>query len=123
MATNLNVSTGKRYALAALGIALISAAIASYAVYKGGPVPTSPTCIEVTSTSSSFGCKDAGGFASTCATAKCPAGYTLTGGGGACSAGDRKIKSLFPRFSTGEFTIACEEQGVPPQVTAICCKL
>ena len=119
MATNLNLSTGKKYALAALGIAVISAVLASYAVYKGQPTPT---CIEATS-SGSFSCKDAGNFDSTCATAKCPAGYTLTGGGGSCSAGDRKIKSLFPRLTTGEFSIACEQQGVAPQVTAICCKL
>jgi len=50
-------------------------------------------------------------------------GYTLTGGGGACAAGDRRVKSLFPRFDKGEFTIACEQQGVAPQANAICCKV
>lgn len=70
----------------------------------------------------SFACNDAGGFASTCATARCPAGTTLTGGGGACAAGDRRIKSLFPR-SNGEFGIACEQQGVAPQAVAVCCSI
>jgi hypothetical protein len=47
----------------------------------------------------------------------------LTGGGGACAAGDRKLKSLFPRVERGEFSITCEQQGVPPQANAVCCKL
>lgn len=89
---------------------------------KPAPVQASLECIEADSTGS-FNCKDAGNFDSTCATAKCPAGYTLTGGGGSCSAGDRKIKSLFPRFASGEFTIACEQQGVAPNAQAICCKV
>ena len=80
----------------------------------------SHSCIEVTS-SGSFSCKDAGNYDSTCATATCPADYTLVGGGGACNAGDRKIKSLFPRLSTGQYTIACESQGVAPTAVAICC--
>jgi len=79
-------------------------------------------CVQVNSSGSSA-CKDAGNVDSTCATARCPTGYTLTGGGGACAAGDRKIKSLFPRLDKGEFTIACEAQGVDPQANAICCKL
>ncbi len=86
------------------------------------PLPPRSKCLEASS-SGSFSCKDSGNFASTCATAKCPVGYTLTGGGGACDAGDRKIKSLFPRFATGEFTIACEQQGVAPTAEAICCQL
>lgn len=92
------------------------------------PAPPSPpgdesslSCVEILS-SGSFGCTDAGNYPGTCATAKCPGGYTLTGGGGACAAGDRRIKSLFPRLSSGELTIMCEEQGVPPQAVAICCQ-
>jgi len=73
-------------------------------------LPVSTKCLEVSS-SGYTSCKDAGGYDSVCATASCPAGYTLTGGGGSCSAGDRKIKSLFPRFSQGEFAITCESQG------------
>jgi len=84
--------------------------------------PVNPKCLEVSS-SGYTSCKDAGGYDSVCATASCPAGYTVTGGGGSCSAGDRKIKSLFPRFNKGEFAITCESQGVAPQVSAICCKL
>lgn len=80
------------------------------------------TCIQVSS-SGSFPCKDSGGYDSTCAVAKCPDDRTLTGGGGSCSAGDRKIKSLFPRLASGEFTIACEAQGVDPAAVAICCAL
>jgi hypothetical protein len=80
------------------------------------------SCIGVSS-SGSTSCKDAGGVDSTCATATCPPGSTLTGGGGSCAAGDRKIKSLFPRASNGTFNIACEQQGVDPQAIAICCKV
>jgi hypothetical protein len=79
-------------------------------------------CVSISS-SGSYPCQDAGGYPSTCATANCPFDHTLTGGGGACAAGDRRIKSLFPRFDQGEFTIACEEQGVAPQAIAICCRL
>ncbi|MFO0573218.1 MAG: hypothetical protein U1A78_04400 [Polyangia bacterium] len=89
---------------------------------KALPVTSGMSCIQVNS-SGSQACHDSGGYASTCATAKCPAGYTLTGGGGACSAGDRKLKSLFPRLDRGEYTIVCEQQGVDPQANAICCKL
>ena len=78
-------------------------------------------CVE-TRSSGSFACTDAGNFESTCATATCPADYVLTGGGGACAAGDRKVKSLFPRFDNGQFTINCEQQGTPPQARAICCR-
>jgi hypothetical protein len=80
-------------------------------------------CTSVSSASVSFDCKDAGNFDSTCATAACPAGFVLTGGGGICAAGDRKLKGLSPNFPMGKLTIQCEKQGVPPQVTAICCKL
>jgi hypothetical protein len=79
-------------------------------------------CVSISSTGS-YSCQDAGGYPSTCATAQCPFDHTLTGGGGACAAGDRRIKSLFPRFDQGEYTIACEEQGVDPQAIAICCRL
>jgi hypothetical protein len=79
------------------------------------------TCIQVIS-SGSTNCTDAGGVPSTCASATCPGGLTLTGGGGACAAGDRKIKSLFPRVGEGSFTIACEKQGVDPEAHAICCR-
>ena len=80
------------------------------------------SCVEIDS-SSSFNCKDAGGVDSTCATAKCSEGFTLTGGGGACSAGDRKIKSVVPSVREGTFSIMCERQGVRPQARAICCKI
>ena len=80
------------------------------------------TCVQVTSSTFSTDCTDSGNFPSTCAKVACPKGTTLTGGGGACAAGDRKLKSLFPRDS-GEFDIMCEKQGVPPQVTAICCHI
>lgn len=67
-------------------------------------------------------CKDAGNFDSTCAVAKCPAGTVLTGGGGACAAGDRRLKSLNANVVTGEYSVMCEKQGVAPQASAICCK-
>jgi hypothetical protein len=79
-------------------------------------------CVGVLS-SGSTSCTDAGGVASTCASAKCPAGQTLMGGGGACAAGGTRIKSLFPRQSDGSFNIACEQQGVDPQAVAVCCHL
>ena len=79
-------------------------------------------CVGFTS-SGSKSCTDAGGSPSTCASAACPAGLTLMGGGGSCSAGDRKIKSLFPRGSDNSFTIVCEQQGVDPTAIAICCHL
>ena len=74
----------------------------------------------VTNSTNSSNCTDSGGFPSTCATVSCPAGTKVVGGGGACAAGDRRIKSLFPRDSTNSFGIMCEKQGVSPQVTAIC---
>jgi hypothetical protein len=80
-----------------------------------------PQCLSVTS-SGGYDCNDAGGFPSSCAVARCPSGYTITGGGGACAAGDRRLKSSIPRFDTGEFIVACERQGVPPQAAAICCR-
>ena len=86
------------------------------------PLPSGMSCIQVNS-SGSYACQDQGGYASTCAKATCPSGHTLTGGGGACAAGDRKVKSLFPRVDRGDFTIVCEQQGVEPQANAICCKL
>ncbi len=79
-------------------------------------------CVEISS-SGSTSCTDAGGVASTCASAKCPAEMTLTGAGGACDAGDRKIKSLVPRVQEGIVTIACEQQGVAPAAIAVCCQL
>jgi len=84
--------------------------------------PPSLKCVQVSSTTWS-NCKDAGNFDSACAVAKCGAGYTLTGGGGSCSAGNRTIKGLNPKLSTGEFGIMCEDQGVAPKAQAICCKL
>lgn len=115
----------QKYVFAAFGLAVLSTVLVVYNSIIKKPAPYAQQNLEcvVADSSGSFSCKDAGGFDSTCATAKCPAGYTLTGGGGSCSAGDRKIKSLFPRFSTGEFTIACEQQGVAPNAQAICCKL
>lgn len=107
----------------AFGLAAIVAGIGILDILEGPKLAAaSLKCVEATS-SGSFACKDAGNFDSTCATAKCPAEYTLTGGGGACAAGDRKVKSLFPRLTSGEFTIACEQQGTAPQARAICCKL
>jgi hypothetical protein len=96
--------------------------------YAAGAPPSCATtkkglaCVGVIS-SGSTSCKDAGGVDSTCASATCPQGSTLTGGGGACAAGDRKIKNLVPRPSSGTFFIMCEQQGVAPQAVAICCKL
>jgi hypothetical protein len=78
-------------------------------------------CLEVIS-SGSTNCTDAGGVDSTCASARCPEGFTLTGGGGACAAGNRKIKSIFPREANGSFVITCEKQGVDAQAVAICCQ-
>jgi hypothetical protein len=83
--------------------------------------PQGINCVEVSS-SGSTSCTDAGGVPSTCATAVCPTGFTLTGGGGACAAGSSKIKSLFPLESQGSFNIACDKQGVDPQAVAICCR-
>ena len=110
-----------KYAIAAAGLAAAALAVAVGAAYLQ-PKSTGLACVQASSTGS-FPCKDAGGFDSTCATAACSVGYTLTGGGGACAAGDRRVKSLFPRFDKGEFTIACEQQGVAPQANAICCKV
>lgn len=89
----------------------------------GGLPPAVPfaKCM-MASSSGSFACQDAGAYPGTCAIASCPQGYTLTGGGGACSAGDRRIKSLAPRFQSGEYAIMCEQQGVAPDAYAICCK-
>ena len=94
----------------------------------GGTPPTCATsgsgldCTEVVS-SGRTDCRDAGGVPSTCASATCPKGMTLTGGGGACAAGDSKIKSLFPIERQGSFSIVCDQQGVDPQAVAICCHL
>ena len=79
-------------------------------------------CVQVSS-SGSTSCRDAGGAPSTCATATCPAGFTLTGGGGACAAGGTRIKSLFPLERNGSMTIVCEQQGVAPEADAVCCRL
>jgi len=100
-----------------------TAAVASFltAASIGRSMSTRLDCIEASSTGS-FACTDPGNFESTCATATCPAEYSLTGGGGACAAGDRKVKSLFPRLADGQITIACEQQGVAPQARAICCR-
>ncbi len=118
----------KRYVLAVVGVAAL-AAVSIRATPQQIPVTKIPVrplprskCLQVTS-GGSFGCKDQGNFDSTCATAKCPSGYTLTGGGGACQAGDRRIKSLVPNLAMGQFTIACEQQGVAPAAVAICCQL
>lgn len=79
-------------------------------------------CVEAVS-SGSTSCADSGGVDSTCTSVHCPAGFTLTGGGGACAAGDRKIKSVFPRLDSGTFFVMCEKQGVDSQAVAICCRI
>ena len=64
------------------------------------------------------------GLGGTCESVTCPAGFTLTDGGGACATGGSRNKSLFPTVrSSGTFTIACEKQGVHPEADAICCRL
>ena len=78
-------------------------------------------CVQVFS-SGSRDCTDPGGVASTCALARCPETFALTGAGGACAAGDRKIKSVFPRPASGAVEMMCEKQGVDPQAMAICCR-
>ena len=112
----------RRPARTLAGTAGVLFAILVGVVSCGPPGTASLTCVS-TSSSGFTSCRDAGGVDSVCAFAKCPEGYTLTGGGGSCSAGDRKIKSLFPRFDKGEFAITCEQQGVAPSAQAICCKL
>ncbi|WAS90615.1 hypothetical protein [Nannocystis punicea] len=79
-------------------------------------------CIHVSSFPNYEDCHDAGAVPSTCAMTTCPEGYVLTGGGGSCAAGDRKLKALYPT-DAGGFGIMCEQQGVGPIATAICCKL
>ena len=108
-----------RLVVVALGLSAIAIAVGVANITRG---PGELTCVEVSS-SGREACKDSGNFPSTCAVAKCPDGYTLTGGGGICAAGNIKVKGLNPRLSTGEFFIMCEEQGVDPQARAICCKL
>jgi hypothetical protein len=96
--------------------------------YAGGAAPSCSSvkrglaCVGVIS-SGSTSCKDSGGVDSTCASAICPQGSVLTGGGGACAAGGTMIKNLVPRPSSGTFFIMCDQQGVAPQAVAICCKL
>jgi hypothetical protein len=79
-------------------------------------------CVEVIS-SGSLNCTDPGGVPSTCSKVACPAAMTLTGAGGACAAGDRRIKALVPRVDEGSVTLMCEQQGVDPQAIAVCCQL
>jgi hypothetical protein len=106
-----------------------SSALPSIVFEESNALGTPPTCatpqgincVEVSS-SGSTSCTDAGGVPSTCATAICPAGFALTGGGGACAAGSSKIKSLFPLENQGSFNIACDKQGVDSQAVAICCR-
>jgi hypothetical protein len=78
-------------------------------------------CVQVFS-SGSTNCTDSGGVVSTCASARCPETFALTGVGGACAAGDRRIKSVFPRPATSVVEMMCEKQGVDPLATAICCR-
>jgi hypothetical protein len=80
------------------------------------------SCTQVTS-SGSTSCTDAGGVPSTCASVACPAGFTLTGAGGACAAGGSRIKSLFPVLRNNTVEIMCDQQGVPPEVNAVCCRV
>lgn len=96
--------------------------VAAVATNASFALPQSLSCVEQSS-SGSTACTDSGGFASRCAVAQCGAGYKLTGGGGSCNAGDRKLKNLSPNFATGEFHVMCEDQGVAPRAKAICCKL
>lgn len=97
-------------------------ALALLAALAAPSMAATLNCVQVSS-SGSISCRDAGGAPSTCATATCPAGFTLTGGGGACSAGGSRIKSLFPVVRNGSMTIACEQQGVAPEADAVCCRL
>jgi hypothetical protein len=111
----------EKYTVAALALGTIAVAIGVAGIYREPP-QSSLKCVEATS-SGRYSCRDAGGFDGTCATATCPAGYTMTGGGGICTAGNIKLKGVNPKLSTGEFFIMCEPQGVDPQARAICCKL
>jgi hypothetical protein len=111
----------RRYAIVTAIAAVAATAAFLGTLFLGGGARSPLDCIEARS-SGSFACTDAGNFESTCAMATCPAEYALTGGGGACAAGDRKLKSLFPRLDTGQFTINCEQQGTAPQARAICCR-
>ncbi len=122
-------TTGTAMQSAFSELALVDAEADAIAPEYGPAQNTSPAvtalalkCVEQYSTGYT-NCKDAGNFDSTCAVAKCSSGYKLTGGGGACSAGDRKLKSAIPNSSTGEFHVMCEKQGVAPSAKAICCKL
>jgi hypothetical protein len=108
-----------RLTLAAIGLSTVAIAAATVGIFR---VPTGLTCVEASSTGNQP-CQDSGNFPGTCAVATCPEGYTLTGGGGICAAGNIKVKGLNPRLSTGEFFIMCEQQGVNPQARAICCKV
>jgi Bacterial tandem repeat domain 1 len=85
------------------------------------PSDSQPRCVQAVSSGSSS-CTDAGGTASTCATASCPPGLILVGAGGACAAGDRKLKSIVPNAATSKVDIMCEQQGVEPQAVAVCCR-
>ena len=112
-----------KYTAAALALGSIAVAIGLSGIFTKPPqFQPSLKCVEASS-SGRYSCKDPGNFDSTCATAKCLAGYTLTGGGGICAAGNIKLKGVNPKLATGEFFIMCEPQGVDPQARAICCKL
>jgi hypothetical protein len=50
---------------------------------------------------------------STCASVICPAGFTLTGGGGACAAGGPRNRRLFP----GTFTMRVRNRVLIPKQT------
>jgi hypothetical protein len=103
------------------GAAVLIAALALF-VLPSASMGAALKCVEAISSGSSS-CTDAGGVPSTCSKVTCPATMTLTGAGGACAAGDRRIKALVPRVDEGSVTLMCEQQGVDPQAVAVCCQL
>lgn len=103
------------------GAAALFAAL-GFLAFSAAPMGASLKCVEAISSGSS-NCTDPGGVPSTCSKVTCPAAMTLTGAGGACAAGDRRIKALVPRVDEGSVTLMCEQQGVDPQAVAVCCQL
>ena len=116
----------KRYTLPAVVFSMIAVLFGQTDIAKKSPdkspIALQAICIQAHSRDS-FNCRDAGGVPSTCAEAKCPEPYILTGGGGSCSAGDRKLKSVMPNWVRSTYVVMCEQQGVAPTAAAICCRI